>query len=473
MQWFRNKWIQLVLIILTGIAGAILTVTMFGPSSYKVNGFTVEFALQPAYRGQTLIDLPPVGTLTAQTHAAPFQLSMRLERIDAGVVKDDQVLKQIQDTMGMHMLQGLKNYLLPFLIKQLLLAGLGAMVLVWALLRPRIRYIASSGLISMLLVLAVLWWGMNTFEAKAFTEPEYDGVIALAPDMMRVGEQMLNNLDQLQNNTSQVLSNIRILFGKMDSLPVLGDPDGTSEVKRILIVSDMHSNPVGLELTRSIVNNFNIQLLINAGDLTDYGSPLEVNLAEQLKQFNIPQVFEPGNHDTPEVTDFMRTLPNTHVLDGNVVEVEGFRLLGAPDPLSSSTRVINSDRNDSKAELEKQYNDVLNSLDTQGKPDIIVIHNPRYAEKLAGLAPVVISGHLHRTSIRESHQTALLNPGSTGASGLRGVYSEAGVPYSAMILYMQPGQNPIAVDLISYHPSDGKFSIERSLLNEPDQQTQP
>lgn len=465
MQWFKNQWIHFFLIILIAIFGAVLTVTMFGPSTYKVNGLTLRFAVQPSLEGETIIDLPPAGTLTAKTHSAPIKLRLTLERIDAGVVKDEQFITLIRDTMGMNTLQALKEYLFPFLLKQLILAWLGAMALVLAIFRPRLTVTVGSGIVSMLLVLIILGWGMNTFEAKAFEEPEYDGVISLAPDMMRVGEQMLDNMDQLQNNTSKVLSNIRTLFGKLDSIPVLGNPNGTSDIKRILIVSDIHSNPVGIELTRSIVNNFNVQLLVNAGDLTDYGSRLEVNLTEQLKYFSVPQVFEPGNHDTPEVIEFMHKLSNSTVLDGNVIEAEGFHILGVPDPLSTSTQVISSNRDDSDTELKQQYMEVLDSLASQPKPDIIVIHNPKYSEKLAGLAPVIISGHLHTSSIRERNHSVLLNPGSTGASGLRGVYSETKVPYSAMILYMQPGKYPIAVDMISYHPGNGKFSIERSLLN--------
>jgi putative phosphoesterase len=282
--------------------------------------------------------------------------------------------------------------------------------------------------------------------------------------MMKLAEQMLENVDELQANTRAVLGNVRILFDKADTLASLVDPSEEEEIRRILIVSDLHSNPVGIEVMRSITRNFDIDYLVNAGDMSDYGSSIEMKLAEVLNSIPNPTVFAPGNHDTPEVNSFMEDLPNTRVLDGQTVPLGDLQVLGNPDPLADDPEVDYIDINKEETELQAQIDDLTATVEQEGKPDIIVLHNPKYAEQLADLAPVIICGHTHRLSIKKVGQSVFLNPGSIGAAGVRGVYSETGVPYSAIILYMQAGETPVAADQILYHPASGRFSIERSLL---------
>ena len=45
-----------------------------------------------------------------------------------------------------------------------------------------------------------------------------------------------------------------------------------------------------------------MDLVIDTGDLTDYGTAIETGLAGQIKTTKgVPYLFIPGNHDSPEV----------------------------------------------------------------------------------------------------------------------------------------------------------------------------
>lgn len=53
---------------------------------------------------------------------------------------------------------------------------------------------------------------------------------------------------------------------------------------------------------------------------------------------------------------------------------------------------------------------------------------------------------------------------------MRGLYTDQVIPYSAIILYIRPGQGPTAADTIKYDPLSDRFYIERKMLqtNAPD-----
>lgn len=86
------------------------------------------------------------------------------------------------------------------------------------------------------------------------------------------------------------------------------------------------------------------------------------------------------------------------------------------------------------------------------------------AKKLAGTYPLIVTGHTHQQSIQVVKDTVILNPGSSGAAGLRGLYADQLVPYSAIILYIIPGQGPTAADTVKYDPLSDRFYIERKML---------
>ena len=58
-----------------------------------------------------------------------------------------------------------------------------------------------------------------------------------------------------------------MVFSRMDSLA------STEEsVVRVLHVSDIHNNPVAFDFMEQIINNFNVDFVIDTGDITDYGT---------------------------------------------------------------------------------------------------------------------------------------------------------------------------------------------------------
>ncbi|MDH7497214.1 MAG: hypothetical protein QHH05_02025, partial [Syntrophomonadaceae bacterium] len=63
------------------LGSAILAVWLLGASTAQIEGLTLRVWLAPAPAGSTVLELPPLGSLAADTHRAPFSLHVRLERI--------------------------------------------------------------------------------------------------------------------------------------------------------------------------------------------------------------------------------------------------------------------------------------------------------------------------------------------------------------------------------------------------------
>ncbi|MGE5405431.1 MAG: metallophosphoesterase family protein [Candidatus Saccharibacteria bacterium] len=450
-------------IAVTAFLGAFLFVYLFGAENYTYQGVSVRVAVTPALHGQTLIEVPPLGRISADTHSTPLLLTLRLEEVET-----DAILKAVGITSGTSQilddLQGEAHRVFwSFAVKQVLLGLMGALLLVLAVWRPGWQKVIVSGLFGALVISAWMSVSLASFDLKAFQEPEYKGAISLAPDVLRVASGSADNLNKFRDQANQVVSNIRSLFDNLDSMSALADPGKEVKTRKILLVSDLHSNPVGLQLIKALAHKFKVDFIIDAGDLTDMGSPLENQAVKDLSELGVPQLFSPGNHDNPRTVKFMSGLPKTRVFNSSTIVVDGIKILGQPDPLASSdvpwvkgderSKMVEASIASLKAEIKKQ-----------GKPDILVVHDPSIANAVAVESELTVTGHVHNMYIKTIKDKVLINPGTIGAAGVRGLYSDLGAVYSAVIVYYDPGVGPISADLIKYDPMSRQFSLERHTL---------
>lgn len=150
---------------------------------------------------------------------------------------------------------------------------------------------------------------------------------------------------------------------------------------------------------------------------------------------------------------FIGRMSNGVLLQGRAVEVAGVRVVGGADPLAHSVDAVAPDKQIYEEGADRQAAALRAAIQREGQPDILLVHNPAVARRLAGMAPLAVSGHTHPQELEESGRgSVLLNPGTTGAAGLRGLSSAEGVPYSAIILYVRPGKGAAAQTSYSISP---------------------
>lgn len=461
----KSRYWYVPALILTSAAGAVVAVYLFGSMAFSFQGLDIRVAMVPAMQGRTVIELPPFGRVSALTHRTPAEIRIRLEQIETDTITSNWIQPANRQKILGRLQKGLPNMAVSFGLRQIALGAAGAFLLVLLLWRARLLTAILSGLGGAIIIAAVMGTILTGYNLQAFREAEYTGAISMAPGAMKIANDSLAQLNQVKDNTNMVVNNIKALFSNADSLMVLGRPDQEKDTVKILLVSDLHSNPVGVEFVKTLAQDFNADFLINAGDLTDLGLPLETTMTKGLEDIPIPQVFAAGNHDTPEISQFMASIPGSYVLNGQTVVLDGLRILGLPDPLSGSKAVEAKDEQEEDRILDIQAVGLQEAVKQLGSPDIIVVHNPKVAKRLMAYAPLVVTGHTHSLSVSCQGKSVLINPGTTGAAGLRGLYSETGTPYSAVMVYVKPGEGPLAADIIKYNPASRQFWLERQLIN--------
>ncbi|MGQ9513184.1 metallophosphoesterase family protein [Thermodesulfitimonas sp.] len=449
-----DKLLQLILLVRSALAGAIIFIWAFGPAQYQIDGFRVAAAVRPAKAGQTVVELPPLGTLAARTHAFPAECRLTLLRVEEKTVTaalQNPNLSQFWERLQHDAKEALKS----FVLRQFICGSRGAILFTWPLLRLPLRRIWLPPLTGLLTAAALLGPVYLTYQPEAFKHPAYSGIIEAAPRILALSENLVSGFQELNAKAPELIANLQELFQRADTLNNFSLQDGDT---RLLLVADIHNNPVALTLARELATRFAVSAILDAGDLTDLGLPLELNLVKGTNELPIPYLLAPGNHDSPAVMNALTTRPHVYVLRGQITDVAGLKVLGAPDPLAY--------RPIPKAENTAQEETALKALTEQlaatlkrspTRIDVLVVHNPAVARRFRGQVPLIVCGHTHEPAVEGDTASLLLNPGTAGAAGIRGLQSATEVPLHGDDRPPQPAKTAGGRGHHHLQPAQGKF----------------
>ncbi len=448
------------LLILTATVFALLAVVLFGRTTYDIEGAAIELRVVPAFEGSTELTLPPLGTVSAKTHRSPVKASAKIERVSIESVEslaDSSVSKK--EIFSRSEKQA-KEVLTYFLIKILTLAIAGGAV-AGLIVGPRSVYkVMAGGLCGAIVVGSMTFATVATYDYREFRQPKYTGLLTAAPWLMNNIEEKLDTLDSFRQEVKKLAANLHYFYSRVENMD--GDGLKRDESIKVLHVSDIHNNPVGLMLTKQIAKDFKVDLIIDTGDITDYGTPMEAGLLNNIRGLEVPYIYIPGNHDSPEIVTMLDGIENVDVLEkGEKISFKELDILGYPDP-SSITK--DARRSQSKELADKGAVELRRIVEGEKvKPDIVATHEPRNAKKILGIVDVVLSGHTHKASIQKIMGTTLVGAGTAGAAGIRTFEVEEGLPYSFQLLYFKKDdQKLIAVDSIAIKGVQQEFTLERS-----------
>lgn len=448
---------------LAGIGGALLVVWLFGRATYSWGLVRVRVSAAPALQGETAIVLTPIGEISARTHSVPLRLTLALDRLNLPALR--QTARDLPDasTVLADIEQRAHHSLGDFAARLLLLAlagGLGASLLLLRGPWPRHALAAALGVA---VVAALLAGTAATFRRSAFSSPRYSGPLAEAPGAIRFAREGLARLSRLRGRIDTVAASLSRFYASLEG----GGPGlpGENDI-RVLHVSDIHNNPLGVDFMSQFTQRFHIDLIVNTGDLTDYGTAAEQALLHPLRSLTLPQLFVAGNHDSQATLRALRTIPQVRVLDGDPVEADGIRFIGWPDPVSRREGYGSVDPTPADLDaLELQIRERVKALPEP--PDVLMVHSNRVAERLEGVAPVVLYGHNHRAAVLRKGGTVFVDAGTTGAAGARYFQAPDGVPYSAVVLHFSREHRGhlLAADVLQVRGTEGEFTLQRYTLN--------
>ncbi|MFI0449210.1 metallophosphoesterase [Actinomadura sp. 6N118] len=423
---------QVLLVTSVGLLGGLLGLTLGGHVVTPVGPTDVSLALRPSWTGGTTIQIPPLGALQLDTHWGPIALEASVTNLRPEearkLIESNNEVDQLTNQVGAELRHGVVVMLLRALALTLAFAFLASLI-VFRSLRKALASLAVN--LTALVALTLLTWA--TFNPQALAEPRYTGLLANAPQVVGDARSIVERFSAYRAQLARLVGNVSRLYAATSTLPTY-EPDPST--LRVLHVSDIHLNPAAWSVIRSVSVQFQVDLIIDSGDLTDHGSKPEDRFAADIAGLKVPYVFVRGNHDSKSTQNAVAAQKNAVVLDDKLQEVEGLRIYGVGDPRftpDKSTRDDNVGADQLRA-LGTAQAQKLRATGTT--PDIAVIHDPNQAEGFSGLTPLALSGHAHeRTTKLLPTGTRLFIQGSTGGAGLRGLEHEEPTPIELSVLY--------------------------------------
>ncbi len=459
----RTPVATVVLPFLLGVVLALAAVQLTAPSRGPVGPFSVEVAARLAGRGETTLAFPPFGEVAAETHPrVPLAVRFALSGVDLLELRSWVGEKSSAEVAWAAAERSLPPLAWNFVGRAAALAVLLGLAGA-ALLRSGWRGYAAGALGGLMTVVALTAGVAANFDRRAFDRPRYQGALGAAPWAIGLLEK---NWDKVGSLGEQMEGLAQTLSGLSDRLGALATVARPPRDLRILHVSDLHNSPVGVRFVAEAVRAFKVDGVVDTGDLTDWGTPLETDLVRGLSHLGVPYFFVPGNHDSPELLRELRRFPQARVLDGRPVAFRGLVLFGLADPAA-----VRNDPEpaspDALAAEARRLSAMVEGLSV--RPDVVAVHNGQLAAGLVGKVPVVLHGHDHRLAVEQRPGTILIDAGTTGAAGVRGLAPHGEVPYSMALLYFSktPGGYRLkAVDTLEVKDRTAGFSLNRILVED-------
>jgi predicted phosphodiesterase len=451
--------LRVALAALVGIAGSWLGIAIWGASDVEMGPFLVR--LDSSFGpGETDIELPPFGRLSADTHTAPLKLEATLEQVRITQLTQalrEGSLDQLVEVIRSEAIAGIRRHL----VKVLAIGAVSALGLALFVFRRDTRSVLTATLAAIVAVGGAELMSAATFDTQAFASPTYSGSLALAVRVIPPG-RAVESFDAFQEQLRRVVDGAVEAYASIQTNPV-----GRAGEIRVLHISDVHLAPLGYQFAKQVARGFDVDFVIDTGDTTSWGTDAESFVADVMGDFGMPIVWVRGNHDSRELQAKLEQIDNVHVLDGTAVSLDGLRIYGLGHPVPPAiTRDISDEQFEEAA--RSMADRIVADLEALPPVDIIAVHDDRMAEQAAGLVPLVLSGHFHEYGVRVIAGTIFLRAGTTGGSAFGTFEPEEGIPLSAEVLYFEPGTPPrlIAYDVIEQSPKTGVLTVRRVLVEQ-------
>jgi hypothetical protein len=464
------------------LVGVLLGVALGGRTVTDVGPFHAELRVSPSINGESAVHIPPLGSLHFDSHDGPTRLTLQLGALDQArtqaMIDEPDGVTRMTETVVDDVIDG---------VIRLGFGGMGAGVLgamvLAALVYRNVRRVAWAGGLALAILITSLGAGAATFRLNAIEEPRYEGLLVNAPalvgDVQRIADEWERYAQQLQG----MIANISLLYTTVSTLPVF-EPD--DELTRVLHVADLHLNPNAWPIIRTVAEQYDVDFIIDSGDIVDWGTGQESAYVAGISQMPVPYVYVRGNHDSEAVTQAaVAAQPNAIVLDGDIVTIAGLTVAGIGDPRftpDQRTDPFLDDPDITRQRVIDSGAELADIIRRHPHPvHIAAVHDPFAALMLDGVVPYVLAGHAHERRVGPVVEpeengdaeagpadTLLMVQGSTGGAGLRGLQGEHPQPLALSVLYFNDAQQLVAYDDISVGGHGlSEVSLQRHLVDRP------
>ena len=431
-----HPWTRALGLLAVVLLGAWLGLLIVGNVRAPVGPMNTTMTLRPSLTGGTKINVSPLGALELNSHTAPVRLDVNVDQLDPvraeALVDHPERLSGLQDEVAEDVGRGT----LDLAVRSCVAVVSGATALGLAVYRRPRRALAAGGLALALLV-ASGGTAYATWNPKSVLEPKFSGLLSSAPSLVGNARSIVTEFDVYQKELARLVTNVTKLYDVTSTLPTY-QPDPATI--RVLHVSDIHLNPASWKIIASLVEQYDINVIVDSGDTMDHGTAAENGFLDPIADLGAPYVWVRGNHDSRLTQRYLEHMKNAHVLDdGRALTVAGLRFAGIGDPAFTPDRSAGGKDGGRDQEVAgDRLASALHDQRTLGTPvDIAMAHEPGAARRTDGEVPLVLAGHLHHAEMEVMPKgTRLRIEGSTGGSGLRALEKRNPDQIEASVLYL-------------------------------------
>ncbi|NEM08602.1 metallophosphoesterase [Geodermatophilus normandii] len=417
--------------VLVAAAGALIGILLLGRIDSPIGPFDATLAFTPTGGGAT-VEVPPLGALAVDAYDGPLGLDVQLRRVDEAriqaLVSDPAQLDSIVDRVSADLQDAVVR-----LAWTTGAAAVGGAVLASLVTYRRWREPLVAAGVSVVLLAGTAGLGAATWRPEALSQPTYTGLLVNATSLIGSAEDIVARFSAYRASLEDLVANVGTLYSALSALPA---PGGPTDTVALLHVSDLHLNPAGFDLVAQVADQFDVDAVLDTGDITDWGSEPENQVIGSIGALGVPYVYIRGNHDSAVTAGLVAAQPNATVLDDSATTVAGLTVVGARDPRFTPDK----DATDGIESLEESGEDLAEIAEEQPDPPAIaMVHDPEQAAPLDGVVPLVLAGHTHEREVETLDDgTLLMVQGSTGGAGLRGLQGEYPEPLTCTVLYLDP-----------------------------------
>lgn len=445
------------------VAGAVIAVALAASVKVPVGPFDATLAVRPGLSGQTVVHLAPLGSVRLDTHDTPVDVHARIDELRIteaeAIARRPAILDSLADQVAVDARHGLEQLLVKALLMALVGGAIGGFVAArsW-------RALVAGGGSALLVVGAIGGASVMTWRPEAVAEPHYTGLLTVAPRAVGDVQSVVQRFGEHRSQLAEMVGNVVTLYRAAESLPAVRA--GIDEV-RVLHVADIHNNPQAFDVMEELIERFDVDLVADSGDITDWGTDAESHLLGRISRLGVPYVWVRGNHDSGRTQVAVAAEANAVVLDGTSATIEGLTFFGFGDPRYTPDKGGGDEDGDAVATGARRLRRALQA--ERSAVDVLLVHDPKLAERARDLVPLVLGGHRHAVELDagDEGEGVLLVQGSTGGAGLRGLQGEEPKPLQAAVLYFDGRRDRlVAYDQITIRGiGDPGVQIDRRVLD--------
>jgi predicted MPP superfamily phosphohydrolase len=467
-------------IIVVAVVGVVLGVLLGGRTESEIGPFTAELQVTPSLVGDAEVHVPPLGALHLDSHDGPAHLTVRFDQLDPNrteqLISDPDGVARASESAVADVTDGA----IKLALRTLAVAVLATLALAALIFRDT-RRVAWCGAFALVITFTSLSAAVGTFRVNALEEPRYEGLLVNAPAVIGDARRIANRYDEYAAQLQKLVTNVGEIYTTVSTLPVYHSEPGTT---RVLHVSDLHLNPTAWTIIETVVEQFAIDVVVDTGDINDWGSEAEASYLAPISRLGVPYVYVRGNHDSALTAATVGRQRNAIVLDNSATTVAGLTIAGIADPRFTPDKESSPTGSNASKQTVERVIDAGSRLagtiaSSSRVVDVALVHDPASAQPLSGSCPVVLAGHTHQRQVRtlpapsaDATPTRLLVSGSTGGAGLRGLEGDDPVPLSLSILYFNAGRALVAYDDIRVGGTgQSQVTLERHVVDDEEPAT--